>query len=137
MIELTNSTNQVLAPGQSATFDTVILHTGCSEYHQNNSGSVSLIRGRSIYEISFGANIGGTAPGDAQIGITLNGSPLNETKANSVTASAGDLNNVSRSTYVQTCYCGIPNVILLTNTGTTEINLGDYPTLKVRRIAPS
>lgn len=135
MIELTNSTDQTLAPGQSATFDTVILHTGCAECHRNNSGSIGLTQNNAIYEVSFNCNIGATATGDGTIGITLDGSPLTETNSIVVTAAAGDLQNVSASTFVKTCCCGNGDNILLTNNGITSINLGQYPRLSVKRIA--
>lgn len=134
MIELTNSIAQTLAPGQSATFDTVILQTGCAECHRPNSGSITLTRKNTIYEVEFYANVGDTAIGDAQIGITLNGSPLVETNAISTTAAAGDLNRVSSSTFIQTCCCGVPDTLLLTNTGTTTINIGANPIFKVKKI---
>lgn len=135
MIELTNSTDQTLAPGQSATFDTVILHTGCAECHRNNSGSISLTQNNAIYEVSFNCNIGATVAGDGTIGITLDGSPLTETNSIVVTAAAGDLQNVSASTFVKTCCCGNGDNVLLTNNGTTSINLGANPRLSVKRIA--
>lgn len=135
MIELTNSTDQTLAPGQSATFDTVILHTGCAECHRNNSGSISLTQNNAIYEVSFNCNIGATAAGDGTIGITLDGSPLTETNSTVVTAAAGDLQNVSASTFVKTCCCGNGDNVLLTNNGTTSINLGANPRFSVKRTA--
>ena len=125
MLELTNSTDQVLAAGQSAVFDTVLLQLGCTECHRKNS----------IYEVSFNCNIGATTADDATIGITLDNAPLTETNAIVVTAAPGDLQNVSGSTYVETCCCGSGGTILLTNNGTTSINLGQYPRLTVRRIA--
>lgn len=135
MIALTNSTNQVLAAGQSATFDIVILHTGCAECHRKNSGSINLTKSNATYRISFNANIGGTAEGPAQIGITLDGSPLSETNCIVTTAAAGDLDTAAASTFVKTCCCGNPGTILLTNTGTTEINIGENPNLNVERVA--
>ena len=134
MLELTNSTDQVLAAGQSAVFDTVLLQLGCTECHRKNSGSVTLNRKNSIYEVSFNCNIGATTTDDATIGITLDNAPLTETNAIVVTAAPGDLQNVSGSTYVETCCCGSGGTILLTNNGTTSINLGQYPRLTVRRI---
>ena len=134
MTELTNSNAQVLAAGQSAVFDTVILHTGCAECHRNNSGSINLTQNNAIYEVSFNCNIGGVAAGDATIGITLDGAPLTETNANVVTVTAGDLQNVSGSTFVKTCCCGNGDTVLLTNTGTASINLGEYPRFSVKRI---
>lgn len=135
MIELSNTNAQILAAGQSALFDTVILHTGCAECHRQNSGTINLTQKNAIYEVSFNCNIGGVAAGDGQISITLDGSPLPETTALTVIAAAGDLVNVSGETFVKTCCCGNFGAILLTNTGTTDINLGASPRLTVRRIA--
>ena len=135
MIELSNTNAQVLAPGQSATFDTVILHTGCAECYRKNSGSIVLTQNNAIYEISYNANIGATAAGDAMLGLSLDGTPLLETNAMTVTAAAGDLANVSSSTFVRTCCCGNGGTITLTNTGTTTINLGINSRLSIKRIA--
>ena len=133
MIELSNSNAQVLAAGQSATFDLVILHSGCGECHRPNSGSIELAQRNAIYEASFNCNIGGVVAGDAQISLTVNGSPLNETTSKVVSAAAGDLQNVSASTFIRTFCCG-NNSILLTNTGTTDINLDANPRLSVKKI---
>ena len=136
MIELSNTNAQVLAAGQSATFDTILLHTGCAECHRNNSSAIYLTQRNAIYEISFNCNIGGVAAGDAEIGITLDGAPLQETVSVRTTATAGDLDNVAAATFVKTFCCGMPNAtVLLTNTGTTEINVGANPRLSVKRIA--
>lgn len=135
MIELSNSNAQILAAGQSATFDTVLLHTGCAECHRPNSGTINLTQKNAIYEISFNANIGATASGEGEIGITLDGSPLPETIGITVVAAAGDLANISGSTFIKTCCCGNPGTVLLTNTGLTEINLGANPRISVKRRA--
>lgn len=135
MIELSNMNAQILAAGQSVIFDTTLLHTGCGECHRNNSAAVNLAQKKAIYEVSFNANIGGTAAGPAQLAITLDGSPLQETTGIVTTAAAGDLMNVSGNTFVQTCCCNGANTILLTNTGTTEINVGINGRLSVKRVA--
>lgn len=135
MIELSNTNAQVLAAGQSVIFDIVLLHTGCGECHRPNSASVNLAQKNAIYEVSFNANIGATAAGNDQLAITLDGSPLSETTAKVVTAAAGDLQNVSSSTFVKTCCCNAANTILLTNTGTTEINIDVNGRLSIKRIA--
>lgn len=135
MIELSNANAQVIPAGQSVTFDQVLLHTGCAEYFRI-SGPVFLTQKAAIYEVSFHGNIGGTAQGDAQIAITLNGSPLQETTAKVVTAAAGDLQSVSALTWIKTPCCGnITLDVLLTNTGTTDINFDERGTLTVKRIA--
>lgn len=135
MIELSNTNAQVLAAGQSVIFNTVLLHTGCGECHRPNSGSVNLAQKNAIYEVSYNANIGNTTTGDAQLAITLDNSSLPETTGKVVTESAGDLQNVSASTFIQTCCCNAANSILLTNTGTTEINVDSFSRLSIKRIA--
>lgn len=135
MIELSNTNAQTIPAGQSVTFDKVLLHTGCAEYYRTE-GPVFLTQKAAIYEVSFNGNIGGTAQGDAQIAITLNGAALQETTAKVVTAAAGDLQNVSASTLIKTPCCGIVTFnVLLTNTGTTDINFDKAGKLIVRRIA--
>lgn len=132
MIILTNSVSQELAPGQSLTFDTEILHTGRCECHRPGSGAVIMRQQGAMYDISAGGNIGATAPGVAEISVFINGSPLSETIMQSTTAAAGDLNNVFRNTGVQTCCCG-PETCTIVNSGTTTITV-ENPLLKIKRI---
>lgn len=135
MIVLSNTNAQVLAAGQSATFNVVILHTGGGECYRQNSGSVNLVQNNAVYYVSYNCNIGGTAAGDAQIALSLDGSPLSETTQKVVTATAGDLEGVSANTFVKTCCHGFAGTITLTNTGTTAINLDKNPKLSVKRVA--
>ena len=135
MIELSNTNAQTLAAGQSAVFDIIILHTGCAECYRPTTGAINLTQKNAIYEASFNCNIGATAGGEGQIAITLDGTPLSETTALITVAAAGDLANVSGETFIQTCCCGNPGTILLTNTGTTEITLGARPRISVKRKA--
>ena len=134
MIVLSNSVAQTLAPGQSATFDTVVLKAGNAECFRPNSGAVRLRFNDSIYEASFGANIGATEAGDAQIAIFYDGSPMLETTMISATATAGDLNNVYRKTPVKNCCCN-SGAVTIVNTGTTTVTIGANPLLYVRRVA--
>ncbi len=124
MIILTNNASLVLNPGQSLTFDTKILHTGCAECFRIGCGAVILRMEWAIYEVNFSADIGATAEGTAQIAIAVNGSALPETTMTSTTAAAGDLNNVAKITAVQTCCCG-PETITIVNTGETSINIAN------------
>lgn len=134
MIILTNSTSLTLGPGQSATFDTVVLHTGCAECYRNGSGAVTLRMQNAMYEIAAGGNIGATTAGDvANLTVFLNGSPLPETVMNSVTAAVGDVNNVFRETAVRTCCCGAETATIRNN-GDTTIVL-ENPLFKVKRVA--
>ena len=135
MICLSNSNAQTLAVGQSLIFNTEILHTGCAECYQPNSGTVNLAAKNAIYEIHFSANIGSTTEAEqAQLAININGSPMAETTMISTTAAAGDINNVSTSTLIKTCCCGA-NFITVTNTGTTTVNVESNPCLYVKRVA--
>lgn len=135
MIILTNSSSLTLGPGQSATFDTVLLHTGCAECFRTGSGTVMLTARNAIYNISAGGNIGATEVGNANLTVFLNSSPMTETSMNSATAAVGDTNNVSRETGVRTCCCGnVSDAITLTNNGETTIVL-ENPILMIKRVA--
>lgn len=135
MINLSNTTEQTLAPGQSITFDLVPLHTGrCAERHREGSSLVTLGINGAIYEIDFSANIGGTAAGAVQLSIMLDGEPLREGTMISTTAAAGDLNNVAKpGVKVRNCDCG--GRISVQNTGTTELTVGVGSLLSIKRIA--
>ena len=132
MIILTNDGSPILAPGQSLTFNLVILHTGCAECYRPGSGAVGLRRTGSIYDVDFKANIGATAPGEANLTLFLDSSPMNETAMVSETAAAGDLNNVACSTAIKTM-C-MPSTLTVVNNGETTITVED-PLLKIRRTA--
>ena len=133
MIILSNTTEQTLLVGQSITFDSVPLHTGCAECHRANSNSV-VLRWDGIYEIYFGANIGGTVAATAvQLSIETGGSPLPETLMVSTPTAVDDLNNVSKKTAVKTC-AGYDQ-ITVTNTGTSDVVVGAGSCLFIRRIA--
>lgn len=133
MLILSNTIAQTLAPGQAMTFNQIILDSGSAECFRPNSGSVGLKLKNAIYLVSFGANIGATEEGAAQIGVFLNGSALNEMTMISQTAAAGDLNSVSKTTAIRTCCCA-PETITVVNNGTTTVNL-DNPLLFVKRVA--
>lgn len=135
MIELSNSNALVLAANQAATFDTVLLKTGCAECHRQNSGAVNLTQKNAIYEVSYNCNMGASAEGTAEIGLMLDGSVLPETVAIVQTAAAGDVQNVAASTYIKTCCCNTASTLLLVNTGITEINIEANPRLSVKRLA--
>lgn len=135
MIILTNSSSLTLGPGQSATFDTVRLHTGCNEYHRQGSGSVGLVARNGIYSVAGGGNIGATEVGNANLTIFLNGSPMTETSMNSATAAVGDTNNVFRETRVRTCCrANVCENVTLVNNGETTIVL-ENPILMIGRVA--
>lgn len=134
MIILTNTGSPELAPGQSLTFNLVVLHTGRGECFREGSGSVILGQRNAIYDVDFSANIGATvAAGIAQLSIVSNGSPLVETPMISTTTAVGDLNNVGKHTAVKTCCCG-PESVTIANTGETTV-IVENPSLFIRRLA--
>lgn len=132
MIILSNSIAQTVGPGQSATFDTIVEKTGCSECFRRNSGTISIRNKPALYDVIFGANIGATAVGTAQLAIYYDGSPLLETTTLSNTAAAGDLNHIYTGTSVKTNCCDGGSFTIV-NTGTATITIGANPIFKVRR----
>lgn len=134
MIILSNSIAQTVAPGQSATFDTIIEKTGCAECFRRNTGTISVRNRPAIYDIIFGGNIGNVAAGTAQLAISYDGSPLLETTVLSETAAAGDVNHIYTGTSVRTGCCE-GGTFTVTNTGADAITIGANPIFKVRRIA--
>lgn len=134
MIELSNTAAQTIAPGQSLTFDTVLLKTGCAEAHRTNSGIITLKADCAVYEIHFAANISATAAGTAQLAISLDGEPLIETTMINTISTAGDPDNAATATLVKTG-CGCCGKISVTNTGTTSVIVSANPALFVKRVA--
>lgn len=134
MIELSNTTAQTIAPGQSLTFDTMILKSGCAEAHRTNSGIITLRANCAIYEVHFAANIAGTAAGPVQLAILLDGEPLAETTMISTPAAAADTNNVATATLVRTG-CGCCGRISVQNTGTSDVVVSPNPAFFVKRVA--
>lgn len=132
MILLTNTVAQTVAPGASVTFDTTIFHTGTGECHRAGSSAVTM-RCRGIYEADFSANIGGTAAGTVTLAIQTSGETLPETVMDSVTAAAGDLENVATMTAIRN-FCSGYDRITVTNTGAVEVTV-ENPKLYVKRVA--
>lgn len=137
MISLSNTTEQVLAPGQSITFNLVLLHTGCcprAERHRTNSANVELVRG-DIFEIDFSANIAGEAAGAIQLSVALNGEALPESTMISTPAAANELNNVARPG-IRVRRLGCSDTVSVRNTGTENIILpANSSLLAIKRIA--
>lgn len=134
MIVLSNSTAQTVAVGESLTFDTEILHTGCAECHRKGSSSIKMRAANGLYKVYFGANIGGTTPTELTLNVALSGDNLSETTMKSVPAATTDFNNVSASTLLRNC-CLDNDRITVTNTGDAEIVVDAHPVFYVERLA--
>lgn len=134
MIVLTNTTAQTIEPGQSLTFNDVILHSGCGECHRQNSGSVKL-RANGIYDAHFSANISGAAAGTpVQLALAIGGESLLETTMISTPSAADALDNVSTETAIKNS-CGDYDRVTVVNTGTVAVTVGANPVLFIKRIA--
>lgn len=137
MFTATNTTEQILLPGQSITFDLVLLHTGCcprAERHRTGSANVELVRGE-IFNIDFSANIAGEAAGAIQLSVMIDGEALPESAMISTPAAANELNNVARPG-IKVRRLGCSNTVSVRNTGTTNIILpAKSALLSIRRDA--
>lgn len=135
MIQLSNTTAQTLSPGESITFDKVLLHTGCGECHRANTSSVKMRANGGTYEVAFGANIGATAAATAvQLSIQIGGDTLPESTMIVTTAVVGDLASVSRVIPIRNT-CEDHGRITVANTGTEDVTVGANSTLFVKRIS--
>lgn len=135
MINVSNTTAQTLAPGQSITFDDVRWHSGCAEAFRNGGSAVRV--GNGVYEAEFHGNIGGTVAATAvQLSIELDGAADPTTTMISVPAAIGDLNNVSATTRFGNSPCiGGGISITVTNTGTSTVTIAPNSALSVKRVA--
>lgn len=134
MIVLSDTTAQTLQPGQSLTYSVTVLKSGCSEAHRSGSGTVTLRAECGTYEVHFAANISGTAAGQVQLAIALDGEALPETTMVSTVGAAGDPNNVATATLIRTG-CGCCGRVSVTNNGTAPVVVGANPSLFVKRVA--
>lgn len=132
MILLTNTDAQTVEPGASVLLDEVIFQTGNGECHRRGSGGVTL-RFKGIYEVHFSANLGGVAAGPAELTILLDGDTLTETEMDTVTAAAGDLENVATMTAIRGC-CSTGGRVTVVNTGDADVTV-ENPKLYVKRVA--
>lgn len=137
MIVLSNSTDQTLQPGQLATFNLTVLHTGCAECHRDNTGAVGLRANNAVYAIDFHCNVSGaTAALPLQLAIAMNGAPLLETTMISTPSAADVFNNIGTSTKISTCCSqGGGGFVTVMNTGVNPVTIGANPNLTIKRDA--
>ena len=139
MIELSNTTTQTIEPGEIATFDTTLLHTGCGECHRRNTGVVNLnargnCRQKPIYEVFFNGNVGGAAGTQANLVVGIGVSNLPETTMTATITAATDVYNVSAHTFVSDC-CDNFDSLSIRNVGTAAVTLAANPSFAIRRIS--
>lgn len=135
MLNLSNTTEQVLLPGQSITFDLILLQT-CSnaERHRRGSANVEILNGE-IFDIDFSANIAGQAAGQVQLAVMVDGEALPASNMITTVAAANSIYNVSRPG-IKVRKIGCSNTISVRNTGTTNIILPARSSLlSIKRVA--
>lgn len=132
MTSLSNTTAQTLQPGQSITFDKIVLKTGCGECYRSSTSSVKL-RCNGVYVLSFHGNISGAAAGDVvDLAIQVGGVTLPETLMQYVTVTAAINGNVSAETPFENC-CGDYDRVTVTNVGSIPVNVAANSILTVYR----
>lgn len=132
MIELRNSTAQVIQPGAVVALDTIINWTGECECYRQGTNSVKL-RGNGIYKVEFSGNVSSaTASTPVQLAIALGGVALPETVMVSTPSTANVFNSISTGIYVVNC-CGDFDRITVVNSGTTPVTLSANFNLRISR----
>lgn len=135
MIQLSNTTAQTIAVGQSVTFNTVLMKTGCAECHRKNTGSVKLCARGGIYQVTFSANISGaTAATQVQLAAQLGGDTVAETTMIYTPATANAYGQVTITFPVRN-NCRDYDRVTIVNTGTTDLTVAANPNLFIKRIA--
>lgn len=130
MILLTNSVDQVIPVGGSATFDMVVERTGCDECRKHSSSSIKLCR-KGTYTVSFGGNISVAAAGGiGQLSIALGGEPLLGSNMVNTSTNANERGNVSKTLPVNVGCCDF-NRVSIVNTGANTLTLYAGPSLAV------
>lgn len=132
MIELATTAQQTLAPGQAVLFDSTVMQSRRGESHRANSGIVRLMAPCTAYKVEANANVSGTAAGQVQLAISLDGEAMPEAVMDSDVTTAGLFNSVSTGTTVKNgCKCC--SQLSVVNTGTVDVvvdagaNLIIYP----------
>lgn len=135
MIQLSNTTAQTLAVGQSVTFNTVLMKTGCAECHRKNTGSVKLCAKGGIYQLNFSANVSGATAGvPVQLTVQLGGDNVPESTMIFTPALANGVGQVNAVMPIRNNCCDYDRITIV-NTGTTAITINANPNLFIKRIA--
>lgn len=135
MIQLSNTTAQSVAVGQSVTFDTVLMKTGSAECHRKNTGSVKLCAKGGIYQLNFSANVSGaTAATPVQLTVQLGGDNVPESTMVYTPATADATGQVNIVLPIRNNCCDYDRITIV-NTGTTAITVAANPNFFVKRIA--
>lgn len=123
MMVLSNLSAQELQPGQTVTFDKVILKSGCGECWNRQIPNSVKLRSNGIWDLTFSGNVtSATAGTNVQLAISAGGYPLIETAMNRTIGTANALENISTKTGFSNC-CSDTGIISVMNTGTVAVTL--------------
>lgn len=133
MIEVSNTTAQVIQPGQAVTFDKVINKKGNGECFNRQLGKFVRLRNNGTWNLSFSGNVtSDTAATNVQLAIAVGGQPLVETAMNRTITTAGDLENISTETAFDVCCCDL-NQVSIINSGTVPVTLAPNSAFLIKR----
>lgn len=131
MIVASNTNDQTLTPGQTITFDNVILHTGCAERRRNNS---IRLRSKGVYDVEFSGNIAGATGDQLALAISVGGEVQAATTAEARGAGTTLFSNVSTGTYVFNECCEVVGAVTIQNVGTTNVVVQAGSNIRVKRV---
>ena len=133
MTVLSNTTAQTLQPGQSITFDVIVLKTGDAECFRYGTSAIKM-KTNGVYEVVFRGNVAAlTAATTVNLAIQLGGDTLPETTMTATSSAAGDVNNISGGTKVKNSCCDYDR-LTVTNIGTVPAVVAANSCFDVKRV---
>lgn len=130
---LSNTTAQLIQPGQAVTFDNLKLSCGNGECFNRQLPKILKLKGNGVWDISFSGNVtSATAGSNVQLAVAIANQPLTETAMNRTITTANNLENVSTKTAYRVCCCDL-NQLSVINTGTVPFTLAPNSSFLVER----
>lgn len=136
MLVLSNTLDQTIAANAPLVFNTEIIRTGsgcnCNSRGINRIPHVSA----GVWEVEFHGNIGATTETtEVSLAIAVDGVILPETRMDSSSEAAGEINNVSAATIIKINGCKCTSAaVTVVNVGTVPVNIEANPALILKRI---
>lgn len=123
MLVLSNINAQLLQPGQSITFDKVILDCGYGECFNSQSPKSAKLCAKGVYALSFSGNVtSGTVGDQLQLAIAVGNQPLIYSAMNATVSTANGLENISTEIRYRNCCCDMDRVSII-NTGAVPVTI--------------
>lgn len=123
MVQLSNSAEIILQPGEIATFDKILINSGSCTCINTVSPSIKMTS-KNTYVIHFSGNVtGATAATPVQLAFNIGGTVVPATTIISTPTAAGDFNNIAKTFYYNNCCCDCDRVSVV-NSGTSPVTIG-------------